>query len=396
MAAQGFDVFATALGPCGIAWGERGIVGVQLPEASLAATRARLRRRFPGASETAPPPRVRRAQKSIAALLAGKRSDLSGIALEWGALPDFQRRVYEAAREIPPGETLSYGALASRLDAPGAARAVGQALGRNPFPIVVPCHRVLAAGRKSGGFTAEGGVATKLRMLAIEGVKSVAAPAQRAGAQANGALGFEPRAALRHLRASDPALARAIERLGPFSLELKKTQSVFGALSEAIVHQQLNGKAAATIYGRVCALCPRGVPTPKHVLAAGDAQLRGAGLSRSKLLSLRDLAARTQSGELPSLAALRRMPDDEIVERLVPVRGIGRWTVEMLLIFRLGRPDVLPADDYGVRKGFQVAFRKRALPTRDELLKRGARWAPYRTAASWYLWRAADAARQAE
>ena len=381
MTAQGFDVFDTALGPCGIAWGERGIVGVQLPESSEAATRARLRRRFPDAPEAKPPTRVRRAQQGIVALLAGKRSDLSGVALDLDGLPPFQRRVYEAAREIPSGATLSYGELAARLGAPGAARAVGQALGKNPFAIVVPCHRVLAAGQKSGGFSAEGGVATKLRMLAIEGVK-------------NGAL--DPRAALRHLRASDPALARVIDTLGPFSLELKKTQSLFGALSEAIVYQQLNGKAAATIYGRVCALCPRKLPTAEHILAASDAALRGAGLSRSKLLSLRDLAERTRSGELPSLAALRRMPDDQIVERLVPVRGIGRWTVEMLLIFRLGRPDVLPADDYGVRKGFQVAFRKRALPTRAELEKRGARWAPYRTVASWYLWRAANAARKKE
>ena len=215
-------------------------------------------------------------------------------------------------------------------------------------------------------------------MLAIEGVKRVGAPP------------CEPRAALRHLRASDPVLARTIDSLGPFALELKKARSLFGALSEAIVHQQLHGKAAATIYGRVCALCPRGVPTPEDILAADDGALRGAGLSRSKLLSLRDLAARTQRRELPTLAALRRMPDDEIVERLVPVRGIGRWTVEMLLIFTLGRPDVLPADDYGIRKGFQVAFRKRALPSRDELERRGARWAPYRTFASWYLWRAAD------
>jgi methylated-DNA-[protein]-cysteine S-methyltransferase len=396
MAAAGLTLFETALGPCGIAWGERGIVGVQLPEASPAATRARLRHRFPGAPETAPPPAVRRAQREITALLAGGSGDLSEIALDMQGLPPFQRRVYETARTIPPGATLSYGELAARLGAPGSARAVGQALGRNPFAIVVPCHRVLAAGRKSGGFSAEGGVATKLRMLAIEGVRPAAAPRANARAAANGGLGFDSRAALRHLCASDPALARAIDGLGPFSLELKKTQSVFGALSEAIVYQQLSGKAAATIYGRVRALCPRKLPTAESILAASDASLRGAGLSRSKLLSLRDLAERTRSGELPGLAALRRMPDDEIVERLVAVRGIGRWTVEMVLIFRLGRPDVLPADDYGVRKGFQVAFRKRALPSRDELLRRGARWAPYRTVASWYLWRAADRARTAK
>ena len=127
-------------------------------------------------------------------------------------------------------------------------------------------------------------------------------------------------------------------------------------------------------------------------MRASDEKLRGAGLSRSKLLSLRDLAKRTEEGAIPSLAELHGMEDQAVIERLTEVRGIGRWTVEMLLMFRLGRPDVLPVDDYGVRKGYMVAFKKRDLPTRSELEKRGRRWTPYRTAASWYLWRAAEAA----
>lgn len=200
---------------------------------------------------------------------------------------------------------------------------------------------------------------------------------------------FNPRTALNHLRASDAALARLIERVGPFRMETKSTIDVFEALAEAIVYQQLTGKAAATIYGRVCALFPCAL-APEHILGASDDQLRAAGLSRPKLLSLRDLATRTAAGEIPSFADIRRMPDDEIIEKLTPVRGIGRWTVEMLLIFRLARPDVLPVDDYGIRKGFAVAFKKRELPTRQDLEKRGARWKPYRTVASWYLWRAAE------
>jgi len=215
------------------------------------------------------------------------------------------------------------------------------------------------------------------------------------GTATRGGLGYDPGVATAHLRDSDRALSRLIDVVGPFALELKKTPSIFGALVESIVHQQLSGKAAATIYGRLCALCANGrrAPTPERILDLSDAKLRSAGLSRGKALALRDLARRAHGGELPSLAAARRMPDEEIVERLVPVRGVGRWTVEMLLIFRLGRPDVLPADDYGVRKGFAVAFRKRELPSRDELLRRGARWTPYRSVASWYLWRAAERAR---
>jgi 3-methyladenine DNA glycosylase/8-oxoguanine DNA glycosylase len=210
----------------------------------------------------------------------------------------------------------------------------------------------------------------------------------------DGAFGFDPRIAIKHLRASDPALGRLMAAIGPFRLELKKTRSIFGALAEAIVYQQLTGKAAATIFGRVCALFPRAHagPTPEHILRASDEALRGAGLSRAKVLALRDLAAKAKSGEVPSLADVHPMDDDAIVERLTAVRGIGRWTAEMLLIFRLGRPDVLPVDDYGVRKGFAAAFKKRELPTRQQLERHGERWKPYRTVASWYLWRAAERA----
>jgi len=167
-------------------------------------------------------------------------------------------------------------------------------------------------------------------------------------------------------------------------------------LAEAIVYQQLTAKAAGTIFGRVCALFPRAQEGLKaeQILRVSDGKLRAAGLSRPKLLSLRDLARRTVRGELPTLAEVHRMEDEAIVERLTEVRGVGRWTVEMLLMFRLGRPDVLPADDYGIRKGFAIAFKKRELPGRDQLEKRGARWKPYRTVASWYLWRAADLAKK--
>jgi methylated-DNA-[protein]-cysteine S-methyltransferase len=169
MTACGFTLFDTAIGRCGIAWSERGIVGLQLPEAGEAEARERMLHRFPAAAEDPPPPEVRRAIDRIVALLRGKASDLSTIELDMDRVPPFHRRVYEVARSIPPGKTLSYGDIAARLDKRGAARAVGQALGQNPFPIVVPCHRVLAAGGKIGGFSAHGGTATKLRMLAIEG-----------------------------------------------------------------------------------------------------------------------------------------------------------------------------------------------------------------------------------
>jgi len=388
MTASGFALFDTAIGRCGIAWGEGGVAGVQLPEAGEAETRARMLHRFPAAGEAAPPPQIRQAVERIAALLRGEGSDLATVALNMAQVPAFHRRVYEVARTIPPGMTLSYGDVAARLGSPGAARAVGQALGRNPFPIVVPCHRVLAAGGKIGGFSAQGGVVTKRRMLAIEGAQMDGVTPLFDG---DGTLGFDPRLAVLHLRASDAVLAQVIDTIGPFGMQLRPAPSVFAALAEAIVYQQLNGRAAATIFARVSALFPRGGPTAERILRTSEERLRGAGLSRSKLLALRDLAQRSADGSIPTLAEIRRMPDETIVERLSEVRGIGRWTAEMFLMFRLGRPDVLPVDDYGVRKGFAIAY-DRELPSPKELAAYGIRWKPYRTVASWYLWRAVERA----
>jgi 3-methyladenine DNA glycosylase/8-oxoguanine DNA glycosylase len=206
------------------------------------------------------------------------------------------------------------------------------------------------------------------------------------------------RAALKHLRTSDATLAALIERIGPLRMEVNETHDLFLALARAIVYQQLHGKAAATILQRVCDLFPHSAPgfTAQDIAACADDLLRGAGLSRNKLLALRDLSTKTLDGTLPMLDELHVIDDETIIERLITVRGIGRWTVEMLLMFRLGRPDVLPVDDFGVRKGFMLAFNKRKMPTPKQLKTYGRRWAPYRSAASWYLWRAADAGKAAK
>ena len=176
MTGSGFALFDTTIGRCGIAWSERGVAGVQLPEADEGATRARLGKRFSAAREASPSGAVQAAIDGIVALLAGEPRDLTGIELDSEPVPEFDRRVYAVARTIPPGATLTYGEIAARLGQPAEARAVGQALGRNPFAIVVPCHRVLAAGGKVGGFSANGGVVTKLRLLAIEGARTSDVP----------------------------------------------------------------------------------------------------------------------------------------------------------------------------------------------------------------------------
>ncbi|WIY03267.1 methylated-DNA--[protein]-cysteine S-methyltransferase [Amycolatopsis mongoliensis] len=164
-----FTVFDTAIGPCGLAWRDDVVIGTSLPDGGAAGLRARLAGRFPGAVEGPPPPPVRAAVDGIVALLAGGRADLTSIPLDFAGVPEFNRRAYEIARAVPPGKTLTYGDIAHRLGMPGSAQAVGQAMGSNPFPIIVPCHRVTAAGGKDGGFSARGGVATKRRMLVIEG-----------------------------------------------------------------------------------------------------------------------------------------------------------------------------------------------------------------------------------
>jgi len=176
--ARGFTVFESPIGPVGIAWSKAGIVGVQLPEGSVARTRARLRERCPGAVEGEPPRAVRRAIDAITRLLRGERTTLGDIDLDMDGVPPFHRRVYTAARSIPPGETLSYGELATRLGVPGGARAVGQALAKNPFALIVPCHRVLAASGRLGGFTANGGVSTKVGLLTLEGTPITPKPSR--------------------------------------------------------------------------------------------------------------------------------------------------------------------------------------------------------------------------
>jgi DNA-3-methyladenine glycosylase II len=195
----------------------------------------------------------------------------------------------------------------------------------------------------------------------------------------------------RHLSASDPRMAALIARSRRYEIEPAVSIHPFDALAESIVYQQLHGKAAAAIWNRVRALYPkRKRLDPAKVFATPDETLRAAGLSRAKVAAIKDLAAKTMDGTVPSARALLKMSDDEIVARLTSVRGIGRWTVEMLLLFDLGRQDVWPVDDYGVRKGFAKTFAKRKLPTPNQLMKQGEKWRPYRSVAAWYFWRAVD------
>jgi DNA-3-methyladenine glycosylase II len=202
-------------------------------------------------------------------------------------------------------------------------------------------------------------------------------------------------AAHKHLSKRDPVMKRLIREHGKCALVPEKGRSPFQSLVQAVAHQQLNGTAANTILSRFIKLFPgRKFPKPEDLAKVTDEQIRACGFSFAKIRAIRDIAEKTLSGVVPTSRQIVKLSNDEIIERLIEVRGVGRWTVEMLLIFQLGRENVLPADDFGVRNGFRIAYKKRAMPKPKALLAHGKRWHPHATTAAWYLWRAADAARK--
>jgi len=202
-------------------------------------------------------------------------------------------------------------------------------------------------------------------------------------------------AALKHLAEVDPLMGALIKEIGPCLLEPERRRSPFQSLVQAVAHQQLHGTAATNILNRFRKLFPgRRFPRAEDLAGVTDAQMRACGFSFAKIRAIRDIAEKTLSGVIPSSRNIMKLTDEEIIERLTAVRGVGRWTVEMLLIFQLGRENVLPVDDFGVRSGFQAAYKKRSMPKPKALRKFGKRWHPHATTAAWYLWRAADAAKE--
>lgn len=368
--------FPSQLGTCGLAWTSRGLSALQLPEDGEQLLRKRLRDKCPSRpSEAAPPPPIASAVQRVQQHLQGQLDSLLDLPLDLEELTPFARAVYTRARLTPPGQTTTYTELARLAGRPGAARAVGQAMAHNPLPLLVPCHRVLAAGGGLGGFSAAGREGLKLRLLTLEGADL--SPIARAG--------------VAHLRRADPVLARVIRRVGPYRLSGELREDRFTALAEAIVHQQVSMAAGATIFRRLRETA-HGASTlnPHHLLATPGDRLREAGLSRQKVSYLLDLAERCVSGALP-LHELDRLDDEEIIRLLTQVKGIGRWSAEMFLMFRLGRLNVLPVADLGLRKGAQRVYHLRQLPDPSTLRRLASRWQPFASIATWYLWRSLDA-----
>lgn len=202
--------------------------------------------------------------------------------------------------------------------------------------------------------------------------------------------------AVKELAKVDKTLSKLIKRVGPITLKPQHKQSPYEALVEAVVYQQLTGKAAATILGRVKALFPTKFPQPEDLVKITNEKLRSAGLSRAKTAALKDIATKALDGTIPSTRLIMKMSDLEIIERLTTIRGVGQWTVEMMLIFKLGRSDVLPVTDYAVRKGFALTYGLKELPSPKELAAYGEKWKPHRTTAAWYLWRSLDSAKDSK
>ena len=384
MEKSSFCLFETPMGHCGIAWKETGtapsspvVTFIQLPEATRGLTEKRIAGRSRGRKARLIPAVIVGIIKKIQKHLHGELQDFQDIDLDLDGVGPFARQVYEGARKIPAGRTMTYGALATDLDRPTAPRAVGQALGKNPVPLIIPCHRVLSSGKMPGGFSAHGGVTTKARLLAIEGA-TLGTPATLKSKR-----DLLRAAAL--LKKQDPRLAGCLTR--PIEFHLRSDHSPCATLIEAVVHQQLSSKAASTILGRVIDLYTgQKIPDPAELLKTEDELLRKAGLSKAKIKALKDIAGKTLDGTVPSSKEIVSLSNEEIIKRLTSIYGVGLWTVEMMLIFNLGRLDVFPIGDYALRKSMSEVLGLKEVPTPKQAEALGALWRPYRTVASLYLW----------
>ncbi len=379
-----WTTFSTSFGICGVSWDTHGITSFLLPEVPGKSVEAHLKK-MTGSKKASlvPPSWIKELVRKVKAHLKGTAQDFSNLPLHFIEASDFMLSVYRAAQQIHSGNIVTYGELAARIGKPNATRAVGSALGKNPIPLIVPCHRVVASSGKLGGYSAPGGVETKAELLEIEGIsltkpQVIATPAQWGKA-------------VKVLQKQDVAIARLIKKVGPLQFQPLLKKEPLAALIHAIASQQLSSKAAATILNRVNVMIAEdGHPDPHKILNTSDVDLRKAGLSFMKISFLKDLARKYLEGKLYPLEILKQMSNEEIIKEFSKVKGIGRWTVEMYLIFNLGRADVFPALDFGIRKAVARLYGLSKVPDSRAIEKYGERWKPYRSVASLYLWHSID------
>lgn len=379
-----WTTFPVANDTAGISWNAQGVTDLLLPEARAADVERKLRKLTGNkTAATRLPASIKSLIRKIRLHLQGKLQDFADVPVCLDGATDFMREVYRTAQKIPAGTVTTYAELAAQLGKPKAARAVGTALGKNPVLLIIPCHRIIASSRKLGGFSAPGGVATKSALLQCEGV-SLQKPAVLGSAA-------EWQKAVRYLQKQDKQLAGIIKQVGMFSFQPHQRAEPLDALVSAIVSQQLSTKVANTILQRVRAVINKnGKADAKKVLATPDADLRAAGLSGMKVSYLKDLAQHVIDGKFPTLQDVQKLSDAQIIQLFTQVKGIGKWTVEMYLMFDLGRADIFPVDDYGIRKAIAKLHQLDDLPPAKSLAVYAEKWKPYRTVASLYLWRSLD------
>jgi len=376
--------FPTSLGICGVSWDVQGVTSFFLPEASGRGVETHLKRMTESKrASSVPPSWIKELIGKVKAHLKGEAQDFSNLPLHFIETPEFTHSVYRATQKIPSGEVVTYTEMAARIGKPNAVRAVGTALGRNPIPLIVPCHRVVASSGKLGGYSAPGGVETKAALLELEGVSL-----KKSGVMVTLA---QWQKAARTLQKQDKSIARLIKKVGPLQFQPLLKKEPLAALIQAITSQQLSSKAAATILNRVNALIAEDShPDPKRILNTDDIDLRKAGLSFMKVSFLKDLARKYLDGKLSPLEKLKQMSDEQIIKEFTQIKGVGRWTVEMYLIFNLGRADIFPTLDFGIRKAVAQLYGLSKVPEPKDIEKYGERWKPYRSVASLYLWYSMD------
>ena len=374
-ASEGWTVFATNVGPVGLAWNRRGVCRLVVGYRDNSEACRDITEFCPDLHRARQlPPELAAVRDRVKGLVAGKPDTLRDIPVDLSSVSDFSRQVLRTLRRVGPGKVITYGQLAAKSGKPGAARAVGRIMGANPVPVIVPCHRCLGADGSLTGFSAAGGTALKARLLFIEGH-------ERDPEHARG---------IRHLQKMDPKMRRIIGRVGPYLALPDKPRPPYDTLVTAIVHQQLSVKAGQTIAGRVRDLTPGPhYPSPGEMTAYPHAKLRACGLSNAKVTYVQDLAARVADGRL-KLGALKRMTDDEVIATLTEVKGIGVWSAHMHLIFHLNRLDVLPVGDLGLRMAAAKLYGLKEYATPAQLTEIAEPWRPFRSMGSYYLWRGLD------
>ncbi len=374
-----FCFFESVLGRCALVWSAEGVIRNFLPFESPSETKNEVFKEFPEAMETSLNKEMKKVVSKLKFAISGAKVDFDDVLINKSNWSPFNKKVFECAKSIPIGSTTTYGLLAKSIGHPNAFRAVGTALGKNPVPIIIPCHRVLGANGSLRGFSASNGVITKQILLRLEGCRDQTF-----------FLDYDPIESSIFLAKSDSRLAKIIKLIGPPSISPPQKVQIFDSLSKAIISQQLSVKAAQSISRKLILECGKknGNLDFEQIFKARNEKLKACGLSENKVHYLKELAKYARDKHLPSGEQLKCLSDSEVVHSLTKIKGVGKWTAEMILIFQLGRADVLAVDDLALRKGHGILLgKKNHESSRDELQTYARRWRPYRTAACWYLWR---------